>query len=39
MIVEEVLKHNLKGEKWLFSPNIPNKKLNGACSVSRFGTK
>ena len=33
MIVEEVLKQNLKGEKWLFSPNIPNKKLNGACSM------
>ena len=33
MIVEEVLKQNLKGEKWLFSPNIPSNKLNGACSV------
>lgn len=33
MLVEEILKQNLKGEKWLFSPNIPNKKLNGACSI------
>lgn len=33
MIVEQILKENLKGEKWMFSPSIPSNKLNGACSV------
>lgn len=31
MTVDEIIKNNIKGGKWLFSPNIPSKKLDGAC--------
>lgn len=31
MTADEIIKNNIKGSKWLFSPNIPSKKLDGAC--------
>lgn len=31
MTVDEIIKNNISWNKWLFSPAIPNKKLDGAC--------